>query len=464
MNKSYLVANGKMTEVKGNISIPGWQAENIWGGGKMVTPQKLAELYMSSVWAFTCITIRADMMAGVEWEITDANKEPLPDDADAVRVLREVNQETNWNDLIRGTESDLLIFGRAYWLKQRKSGPAQGLLRLNPVTMGMTADSTGIDHFTQTLPDKRIDFPRDDVVYFREYNPLNDLDGLSHLQVAMASANSEINVSEYLATFFKNNAMPPFIMTTEQPMTEPQMEETMAWWRKIFGGAKNQHKVGFAGYGLKPEVVGYPTKDLAMAEVMGELRRNVCAIFRVPPSIAGAWEAANYATADAQRKAMIQDVAIPRSEYFSGVIEAEYLADFDTKFRMNWLFDRLAVMAPDKLAEAQRHEGLVQFGIEDPRAAAEEVDVTPVGDYVPNGAIPAPAPFRPAQNAANELMQWHRFATRRLNNGHDVDQNFDTEHIAPALKGAIEGQLAGVKTHEELERVFAMAREWSGYP
>jgi hypothetical protein len=328
--------------------------------------------------------------------------------------------------------------------------------------MTSTLTRFGIDHFTQQLADGRTDFPRDDVIYFREYHPTDDLGGLSRLQVALASATAEVNVAEHVSAFFKNHAMPAYVMSTDQPITQEQMDETMGWWRKLYGGVANFFKVGFAGYGLKPQKIGSNIDELALAELGGELRRSICAVFRVPPSIAGAWEAANYATADAQRKAMVQDVGIPRGEYLSGVIDAEYLADFGPGLRMNWLWDRLSVMQPDQLAEAQRHQGLVQFGIEDPQAAAEEMDVTAVGQYIGDKPIPASGPFVP--DAANaELAQWHRFATRRLNQGQDITQEFITEHIAPALKGSIEGQLIAVKTHEELERVFAQAMEWSGY-
>ena len=464
-------------DFKAIVTLPGWQADKVWERGEGVSTTDLIKAYKASVWAYACITIRADAIAGVEWEIVPETDEdsPLQATHPAVQTLKEVNPEMNGNDLMRATESDLDIFGVAYWLKARGQATQRikGLMRLNPSTIKLEADSEGIKGFTQRLPGRASadrTFPREDVMYFREYDPFNDLGGLSKLSVAMAAVNAGVNAAEYTAAFFKNYAIPPIVFSSDQSIDESTLDKIVAAWKRAFGKKENQHRAGFTTHGMKPNIIGYPTKDLALAEILAEVRRDVCAVFRVPPAIAGAWEAANFAASREQMKALIINAIKPRGEYLSGVIEAEYLDEFQPGLRFKWRWDKLEVMAEDQQIEAERHATLVREGIEDPQAAAEELEVKPAKEK-PQREFPVfaqqPRPG-PRQNGREDMMgeemrQWERFAINRMKRG-QVLRAFTTEHIPATLKKSIEGQLEAAKTAADVTEIMRAAEAWRGYP
>lgn len=56
-------------DFKAIVTLPGWQADKVWERGEGVSSTDLIKAYQASVWAYACITIRADAIAGVEWEI-----------------------------------------------------------------------------------------------------------------------------------------------------------------------------------------------------------------------------------------------------------------------------------------------------------------------------------------------------------------------------------------------------------
>ena len=454
-------------DMKAIVTIPGWQADEIWGKtGK--SPTEFAKIYASSVWSYACITIRADAMAMIEWEIvpeTDEEK-PLAPKHPLVRLLNEVNPELNWNDLVRSGESDLNIYGRAYWLKERASSGSRpgGLFRLNPAFVEMIADSSGIEAFKLNLKGETPRYyAREDVIYFREYDPFNDLGGLSKLSVAMAAASAGINTAEYTAAFFKNYAIPPLVFTTDQPMDEEEVGGLRDAWNRWFGSTKKQHKTGWATHGMKPNIIGYPTKDLAMQELMDGVRRDVCAVFRVPPALAGAWEAANYATTAAQLKFLYNNTLKPRCGYMNGVLKAELFDEFQPGLKMKWRFDKLEVMAEDKLTEAERHAILVRVGIEDRVAAAEELEVLPAAEP-PRREFPVFAEEQNGRgNLIQELRQWERFERNRMKNGRER-RKFNTEHIPLSLKRSIEGQLEAAKQPQDVTEILRAAEAWKAYP
>src|SRR5574341_2333159 len=81
------------------------------------TPGDLARAYCSAVWAYRCVKLRADAVAGVPLILTDragARIETHP----VLTLLRDVNPLTmNLGDLLRATEAAYNIWGVAYWLK-----------------------------------------------------------------------------------------------------------------------------------------------------------------------------------------------------------------------------------------------------------------------------------------------------------------------------------------------------------
>ena len=432
--------------VKTIISIPGWAERST--DKRAVTTGQLASTYKSSVWAYRCINIRSDAAQSVPWAIRRGD-ESLPASHPAVRVIREVGPEMNWSDLIRATEADLNTYGNAYWLKQRSlAGKVGALLRLNPATVAVESDQRGISAFVQELKGVRTSFERGDVVYFRTYDPTDDLSGMPAMEVAMQAANAGISAATYTAAFFENYAIPPLLMTTEQSIGDAEMSRIKAWWDRWFRGAKRQHRVGIMGSGLKPHVLGYSTKDLALSEVLAEVRRDICAAFGVPPALAGAWEAANYATMQELRKCFWQDTMIPRLDYVAAVLEAELLPEFEPGLEWRWKYGEIEALASDLRDEAERHAVLVQAGIENPGAAATALGVEP--------ASVLPAPPAPSPNGAlrTDLDKWQRKAIKRLKDGRSALCEFDSEHIpVPERARIMRGLLAAVNV-DEVRAVF----------
>ena len=454
---------------KAILTLPGWARDKVWSSGDEVSNADLAKAYTAGKWAFICISIRADALSKLKWEVRTDEEDPdsaLGPDHPLVRLLKEVNPELNWNGLARATESDMGIYGRAYWLKVRggRGGAPRGIMRLNPSTVTLKAGSSGIEGFNQRTGANEVFYPREDVVYFHEYHPTDDLGGLSPMNLAIASVNAGINASEFTAAFFENYAMPPIVFTTDQSISEGIFDKIVREWNRLFKGTGKQHKVGFTTHGMKPNIIGYPMKDLALKEVLDETRRDVCGVFRVPLAVAGAWETVNRATSQEQMKALFENAIEPRTEYYSGVLEAELFPEFDRNLFMAWRFDKLAVMAEDKKAEAERHAILVRATIEDPEAAAIALEVEPAIPEVVPAQLQNIDPSTTPTGLDRELLQWQRFATNRAKRGEKVGQVFKCEHVPVTLQKSIIGQLETADNVRDVKEIFTAAERWRAYP
>jgi len=477
-------------QFKGLVSIPGWAS----GENGSSSP---SSLYSTSPWAKSCIDLRANALAQIPWGIFDDQDEEL-EDHPLIDLLNRVDTEQNWNDLIRATVCDMLIHGQAFWQKvygRGVSGNIEGtvpirLKRLNAGTMEVEAGRDGIAGFIQQLDGMRTPFKRGEVVFFRDFDPDNDLGGLSPADVARAAIEIESYADRYLTSFFKNRAVPDVIYSTEQELGDEDYSRLQRWFKK-FKGVDNAHKSAIMEKGVKATVISFPLTDLALDTVRLEARRSICAVFGVPMSMIGADPSANYATADNERKSLYTEHVLPQAEYLASVINAELVADFDESLMFEWQADELPIMQPDAVSEAQRMGLLVEKGIITPTVAALELgfseedvpEKAPVpeglrpfvgGDSLPRQENPdletgqAEVPELPQKaqldEMATDLRRWCKKAVARRKAGKSAAVKFESEFIKPELGEAILGQLDDALTADDVRAVFDKVITWRGYP
>jgi len=208
--------------------------------------------------------------------------------------------------------------------------------------------------------------------------------------------------------------------------------------------------------------------------VRAEARRAICAVYGVPPAIAGAWEAANYATVQEQRLSMYQDEIIPLSGYLAGVINSELLPEFDANLSFRFKIEDLPIMQPDANMEATRIVELVRAGIITVEAGAKELGYTEeeIGEGPQTFGGFGGGPFSKKEEEEEEkssplktdLEKWCRKAMKRVQAGNSALCEFESEHIPLALGEAISGALEEATTKDEVKAIFHSVFDYEHMP
>ncbi|GIL24627.1 MAG: hypothetical protein BroJett042_31400 [Bacteroidota bacterium] len=252
----------------------------------------LVKAYRLSVWVYRCVRVRAHALAAIPLVIKDTNAEMMPE-----HPLSTVFSGHN-SKLLYKTESDLQVFGRAFWSfgLEKATGRAK-VRRLNPMTIEVDADHTGIRGYVQRINGQVIaQWQPHEMVMFSDYAPDNDLGGQSPVSVALRAAGVTINISAFSEYFFRNGAIPDVILVSQNRLSDPDKERVQTEWRRRFGGVEKSHGTAILeGSLFDLKTVTPPLKDLAMAELREEERRDICAALGVPMSIAQAADPALYA-------------------------------------------------------------------------------------------------------------------------------------------------------------------------
>lgn len=454
MNKTVSYKTQQLTLHDGRkalVSIPSnFRESNIFD--KEPDKKQLANLYKRSAWAKRCVAIRANTLSSIPWELVDKSGEVV-EKTPLNKLLTEFNPEANWIDAIRATESDLEIYGEAFWVKLGERRPG-ALKRLNPLTMEVLKEKDGIRGFKQTEKAGGASWEREDVIYFRDYNPTDDLGGLSDTHVAETYIKAEINTENYVSAFFENFALPAVVFEATEGMQKEEAESFLSEFRKKFAGSKKQHKVGVVPG--KPHILTPDLEKLAMAEVRQEARQAICAAYGVPPAIAGAWEAANYATADEQRQSLYMETILPRAQYIAGVLNAELVAMFPGNLTFRWKVEDVPALQPDRNAESERIVQEFLANIITVETAGRELGY--------NEEDLEGEPQEAEGNFGRHLGRWKAKALRALEERGSAQVQYETPAISPAMREAVYASLGAVKSPSGLDRVFERAGMWAGYP
>lgn len=433
--------------------------------------EELYQYYKKSPWVYRCVDIKAKSFASMEWSVypkEDTKLEPLDETQDVVRVLKEVNPEINWQDLASTISKDLDIHGKAFIWKIRTGadpktvdGEIKFLQRLNPTSMKVESDSTGISHFEQMVNGQRRVYARENVIYLRDYDPDDDFGSISPIQASSYAIKVEVEANKHLADFFANRAMPDVLMSSPDKVSESDINRLIGLWNKQYKGAGKQHKTGFLSHGFKPEFMQYAPKDLALEEIRKEARRAICASLGVPMSLAGASEAANYATMTEQRKSLYTETIIPRARYIQGVLNAEYCNEFDGSLFFTFEPEKLEVMTETTAEKATYLGNLVEKKIIKPETAAIALGFDAIDVPEPQ-AVPD---FTPQNNGFGNkeeddsktiaaLRKFKRKAVRRMKDSQSAKCTFNSEHITDGVIETIQEKLEKAQDLGEVVSIF----------
>jgi len=443
----------------------------------------LARAYASAVWAYRCIKLRSDAVAGVPLVLLDRDDNPI-EDHPLLQLLRDVNPSTmNLGDLLRATEAAYNIWGSAYWLIVRQARRPRWLLWLNPQTVEPVTDSQqGVIAYRQTIDGQTREYAPEDVVVFRNFDPLDDLGGLSPLSVALQEVNADLNAARFVSAFFANDARPAGLLTTDQSLQQSEMERAQTWWSKLFGGTGNKWKTGILGSGLRWQTITFPPTDLALNDLRAEDRRAICAVFGVPPGMAGAWESSNYATAREQKASFYEDTMLPQLEYLAEVLNWSLLPAYpDLTARgahLAWDTDSITALRESATDKARRMVSLFEAGLVTRNEVRTQLGLIALPEeengFMFDLSYPASARYQPVTASAeepidpaspegakalcDELKRWERFAIRRVKAGRDL-RRFESHLIPADLRETIEARLDDAQTLDEVFALFGEALE-----
>jgi len=215
---------------------------------------------------------------------------------------------------------------------------------------------------------------------------------------------------------------------------------------------------------VTPVVVGYPTKDLAMPELMEKVREQIAAAAGVPQTMLE--DAANFATAKEHHQSFYSETIAPEVMWIESALNRQLFEPMRLHLQLD--YQALDIFQRD---EAERSESLlrltqaglpVDFAMEllgfdlpgDMEYDNLKDRLEDEADQRAERAARVAAQTAPQQNSREEMRKWERKALKALKSGKSADVEFVSDEIDDESRIIITDRLCIATTEQEVKAAF----------
>jgi len=379
-------------------------------------PPRNAEEYLKAYtgYAYTAVSAIAQEVASIDLHLYKAKfVKGVPESTEVyehevLSFLDYVNPLTTFYDLVEATQIYLELVGEAYWvvLKQGQSPREIWMVRPDWIKVIPGRDSI-VDHYSYHPGGglNKVDIPRENMIPFKYFNPLNPYRGKGSIQAAALPFDIHNFAQEYNRNFFFNSAIPSMVFTTEQKLSEATVKRFVNQWQASYGGRSKSNKVAFLGNGLKVDKISVGGRELDFNEQQRMLRDDILAVFKVPKTVLGLTDDVNRSNAKATTIAFMERVVTPRMRKFVGVLNEFLLPMYSDD---SLFFDFTDPAPEDAEMKLKRYENALKWGWMTPNEVRAEENMEPIegGDTLPvPNRTGIPATIQPTEPPSGEEQE-----------------------------------------------------------
>ena len=437
--------------------------------------------YQAVSWVSRCIELRCNALSAIPARI--------------YRLKRDTGKEVDWEfaksmpRMLWMTEGSVQLYGAAYWLREENLVKDKGYRWLAPSTITPKYSAAkGLDHFQRKVPaveDKNLQ-PVKDVLYYWQPNLETETGpGKGWVSKVLTEAGIARAMNEFADGFFDRGAIPAVLLSVEGNPPKEELDKLEQWWRRMLRGVKRAWETVAVRASVKPVVIGYPTDQLAMPELLQAVRQQICAAAAVPQTLLE--DAANYATASEHRKSFYEETIVPEAGLIEAWLNEQLFNPQGLRLVLDW--QALDIFQEDEAARAVSLTQLVTAGLpldmamemlgmdlpgdmtyeqfrerleEDKRLAAQRQREA-FAARPPQLEQAQPAQADQAEQR-EELRRWQRKALKGLGNGKGAGVDFDSDVLTDEQQQVITGRLASAATEEEVKAAFVGPFRAEGLP
>lgn len=381
-------------------------------GAKVYPNARTAQqLQAYASWVYACVKARSRDVSRIKIHLykvknrkTGETEEVM--DHQVLSLLRGVNPFMSFGQLMESTQAYKDLAGEAFWYLQRAGSRPTGMITqiwiLRPDWMEIKTSSDGfITGYTYKVPGQQpMDLETTQVIHHKQFNPTNPYRGMSVVQAAAVTIDTDGYAEDFNKNFFRNSAMPDAVLSTEQKLSTAQVERMRGEWNNLYGGVKNSHKVAILEGGLELTPFALSQKDMEFLAGQGFTRDKIMAIFEVPKSRLGMTEGVTVSNAEATINIYLKYLVRPLMEEIKDTLSEFLLPLYGDAKDMFFVIDD--PVPEDVSKEMERLKNLFSLGAITPNEIRNEqgYDEVPGLDefYIPTSvsAIGAEDPEHPS--------------------------------------------------------------------
>jgi len=262
----------------------------------------------------TAVTLRANALASLPWEITTRRGSLVAFDAERLAAL------------IRGIEIDLCLYGAAYLL--RDPAAPLGLRRLHPRTITPVTDAKrGLVGFTRRVNNVEVRLePETELLHIWEPSVRSEVEpGAGLVTTALLQARTLLAAERYQSAYFERGAVRPTVWMFAQRPTDAERSRFEQWLRQLVSGIRNAFRHLALSSEIKTVTLGDKLSDVIQPELLQRAAELMLTAFQVPMSLVFS-NASNYATALRDYQTFVLLTILTRAREIAAMLQPHFAA------------------------------------------------------------------------------------------------------------------------------------------
>jgi len=314
---------------------------------------------------YACIRSRATNIAQVPLAFYPLDGDVQIERHPVIDLFRDVNPTLTGQQLLEGIETSLAINGNAFLVKDDviRNGLPIFLWLFNPTWVSFAYDKNKqwVGYWLKRGGQGEKQFiDKDRVIHFKYYNPYDELRGLSPMDAARVTFDTQWSALNYNQNFFKNDATPPLVLTHERQLNPKQKEELKSEFIEKRQGVEHAGRAMLLSGGLDAKTLAIPHVDVQFIEQMKFNREDICMIYKVPKSEVTLYEDINLATARSADLGFWKKTLIPEGIAIANKLNAEFLNPLGIEVRFD--FHAIDAINAEILEKVEAAQKLVTMG------------------------------------------------------------------------------------------------------
>lgn len=347
--------------------------------------------YVENATVFACVKLITQSIAQLDSYLTRTKGDKSEEiyQHEILKLLDKPSSELSSRAAFFETlTSHLLLSGNVFIQKYRGSNHRPiNLFFFQPYNIKVEDDGRKVSRYIN-LPDG-LSYPPEDIIHIREFNPLNPWVGLSRVQAAISSIELENAMVQWNRSLVANDARPAGVLTTDQALTEAQMNRLKALFEG-YQGYLNAGKVPVLPNGLDFKQLSLSPKDMDWLNAIKINSRRICSVFGVPAELLGDAEAKTYSNYQEARRAFWLETIIPLARNIYSALNAQLVAEWkEPGLELVFDIDQIEAIQENRQEKYAYLNDAWWLSLNEKRQAVG-YDTVPGGDYifVPSSIIP----------------------------------------------------------------------------
>lgn len=331
-------------------------------------------------------------------------------------LLEHPSPNTPGYNLTEATYSDNELAGNAYWEKVFKAKSKQGeikeIYRIRPDKLMAIPDrKKRVKQYE--YGNKPVIFLPEEIVHFRQFNPVSDLYGMAAISPIRNSILSDLYAQKWNMNIFKKGGKILGMFSTDQKLSEDSFKRFKKEVKTNYTGVENANTFVIGDSGLtyanlalnQVEMDYVKLREMNMEEISGGLT--------VPPFLLGIMRYSNYANASEQRKLFWYEGMVPRGLQYAAVLTTQLCPHYGDDLYFLPDFSFISSLVEDSTERDRLDKELVSEGIMTRNEFRAKRNLAPVdgGDviYIPFNYTPLSAPAGAVKSVDKKEFLWKEF-------------------------------------------------------